>query len=126
MEKVVRQLENKVAIITGGAGSIGKTTAKLFLDYGAKVFLVDLNEDSLKKVADELGSKNIKYAAADVTKSEDVKRYATEAVNAFGTIDIFFNNAGIEGVVKPTVDYPEDIFDKVIAVNVKGVFLGNK
>lgn len=126
MEKVVRRLENKVAIITGGAGSIGKTTAKLFLEHGAKVFLVDLNEDLLKKVADELGSKNIKYAAADVTKSEDVKRYVTEAVNAFGTIDIFFNNAGIEGVVKPTVDYPEDIFDKVIAVNVKGVFLGNK
>ena len=126
MEKVVRRLENKVAIITGGAGSIGKTTAKLFLEQGAKVFLVDLNEDSLKKVADELGSKNIKYVAADVTKSEDVKRYATEAVNAFGTIDIFFNNAGIEGVVMPTVDYPEDIFDKVIAVNVKGVFLGNK
>jgi NAD(P)-dependent dehydrogenase (short-subunit alcohol dehydrogenase family) len=126
MEKVAKRLENKVAIITGGAGSIGKTTAKLFLEQGAKVFLVDLNEDSLKKVADDLGSKNIKYAAADVTKSEDVKHYVTEAVNAFGSIDIFFNNAGIEGVVKPTVDYPEDIFDKVIAVNVKGVFLGNK
>jgi NAD(P)-dependent dehydrogenase (short-subunit alcohol dehydrogenase family) len=126
MEKVVKRLADKVAIITGGAGSIGKTTAKLFLDNGAKVFLVDLNEDSLKKVADDLGNKNIKYAAADVTKSEDVKRYVAEAVNAFGSIDIFFNNAGIEGVVKPTVDYPEDIFDKVIAVNVKGVFLGNK
>lgn len=126
MEKVINRLENKVAIITGGAGSIGKTTAKLFLENGAKVFLVDLNEDSLKKVADDLGSKNIKHVAADVTKSEDVKRYVTEAVNAFGNIDIFFNNAGIEGVVKPTVEYPEDIFDKVIAVNVKGVFLGNK
>ncbi|HAB26888.1 MAG: oxidoreductase [Xanthomarina sp.] len=126
MEHVVRRLENKVAIITGGAGSIGKTTAKLFLEQGAKVFLVDLDEDSLKKVVDELGSKNLKYSAADVTKPEDVKRYVTEAVNAFGTIDVFFNNAGIEGVVKPTVDYPEEVFDKVLAVNVKGVFLGNK
>lgn len=126
MEHVVRRLENKIAIITGGAGSIGKTTAKLFLKQGAKVFLVDLNEDSLKEVVDELGSKNLKYSAADVTKPDDVKRYVTEAVNAFGTIDIFFNNAGIEGVVKPTVEYPEDEFDKVIAVNVKGVFLGNK
>ncbi len=126
MEHVVRRLENKVTIITGGAGSIGKTTAKLFLDQGAKVFLVDLNEASLKEVVDELSSKNVKYSAADVTKPDDVKRYVKEAVNAFGKIDIFFNNAGIEGVVKPTVAYPEDVFDKVIAVNVKGVFLGNK
>lgn len=126
MENVVKRLKDKVAIITGGAGSIGKTTAKLFLDNGAKVFLVDLNEDSLKKVADDLGSQNLKYTAADVTKPEDVKRYVADAVKAFGAIDIFFNNAGIEGVVKPTVDYPEDEFDKVIAVNVKGVFLGNK
>lgn len=122
----VRRLENKIAIITGGAGSIGKTTAKLFLDQGAKVFLVDLNEASLREVVDELSSKNVKYSAADVTKPDDVKRYVKEAVNAFGKIDIFFNNAGIEGVVKPTVAYPEDVFDKVIAVNVKGVFLGNK
>src|SRR5690606_31587484 len=126
MENVVGRLESKVAIITGGAGSIGKTTAKLFLEQGAKVFLVDLNEDFLKEVVDELGSKNVNYSAADVTKPDDVKRYVKEAVNAFGTIDIFFNNAGIEGVVKPTVAYPEDVFDKVIAVNVKGVFLGNK
>jgi len=75
---------------------------------------------------EELGGKNVKFTAADVTKSEDVQRYVNDAVNAFGKIDIFFNNAGIEGVVKPTVDYPEDVFDKVIAVNVKGVWLGNK
>ena len=73
-----------------------------------------------------MGGKNVKFTAADVTKSEDVQRYVNDAVNAFGKIDIFFNNAGIEGVVKPTVDYPEDVFDKVIAVNVKGVWLGNK
>lgn len=52
----------------------------------------------------------MKYAAADVTKSEDVQRYVADAVKAFGKIDVFFNNAGIEGVVKPTVDYPEDVF----------------
>ena len=119
-------LENKVAIITGGAGSIGITTAKVFLEEGAKVWLVDMNEDVLKKAVEELGGKNVKYTTADVTKSEDVKRYVNDAVKAFGKIDVFFNNAGIEGVVKPVVDYPEDVFDKVIAVNVKGVFLGNK
>lgn len=123
----MKRLMNKTAVITGGAGSIGKTTAKLFLDEGANVFLVDLKEDDLKKAASALGNTDkVKYAAADVSKSADVKRYVDEAVKAFGKIDVFFNNAGIEGVVKPTVDYPEDVFDKVIAVNVKGVFLGNK
>ncbi|MEX0609637.1 MAG: SDR family NAD(P)-dependent oxidoreductase [Balneolaceae bacterium] len=122
----MKQLDNKVAIVTGGAGSIGKTTAKLFLEEGAKVLLVDLDEDSLKETVAELGGKNVKYSVADVTKSSDVQRYVSDAVKAFGKIDVFFNNAGIEGVVKPTVEYPEDQFDKVIAVNVKGVFLGNK
>jgi NAD(P)-dependent dehydrogenase (short-subunit alcohol dehydrogenase family) len=122
----MKKLENKVTIITGGAGSIGKTTAKLFLEEGAKVLLVDMNEDALKRTVEELGDRNVKYTAADVTKPADVKRYVDDAVKAFGKIDVFFNNAGIEGVVKPTVDYPEDVFDKVLAVNVKGVFLGNK
>ena len=122
----MKRLENKVAIITGGAGSIGKTTARLFLEEGAKVWLVDMNEEALKKTVEELDGKNVKYTAADVTKSDDVQRYVNDAVKAFGKIDVFFNNAGIEGVVKPVVDYPEDVFDKVLAVNVKGVWLGNK
>ncbi len=122
----MKRLENKVAIITGGAGSIGKTTAGLFLEEGAKVWLVDMNEDALKKTVEELDGKNVKYTAADVTKSGDVQRYVNDAVKAFGKIDVFFNNAGIEGVVKPVVDYPEDVFDKVLAVNIKGVWLGNK
>ena len=122
----MKRLENKVAIITGGAGSIGKITAKLFLEEGAKVFLVDTNEHDLKIVDDELEGSRIKYCVADVSKSEDVQRYIKEAVAEFGKIDIFFNNAGIEGVVKPLVDYPEDVFDKIMAVNVKGTWLGNK
>jgi NAD(P)-dependent dehydrogenase (short-subunit alcohol dehydrogenase family) len=122
----MKQLENKVAIITGGAGSIGKTTAKLFLQEGAKVLLVDLKEDTLKIVVTELGSKNVAYCVADVSKASEVEHYVHEAVKLFGKIDVFFNNAGIEGVVKPIVDYPEDIFDTVISVNVKGIWLGNK
>ncbi len=122
----MKRLENKVAIITGGAGSIGITTAKLFLAEGAKVLLVDLSEDALKKTVEELGGENVRYSVADVTKAEEVQQFVNYAVVAFGKIDIFFNNAGIEGVVKPTVDYPEDVFDQVMNVNVKGVFLGNK
>lgn len=122
----MKRLENKVAIITGGAGSIGTTTAKLFLSHGAKVLLVDMKEEDLKKAVTELKSEDVKYSVADVTKAADVQRYVKDAVTAFGKVDIFFNNAGIEGVVHPTVEYPEDVFDKVIAVNVKGVFLGNK
>lgn len=122
----MKRLEDKTAIITGAAGSIGKTTARLFLDQGARVFLVDLNEEALQQAADELGSENVYYAAADVTKAADVQRYVQDAVKAFGKIDLFFNNAGIEGVVQPVTDYPEAVFDKVLAVNVKGVWLGNK
>jgi NAD(P)-dependent dehydrogenase (short-subunit alcohol dehydrogenase family) len=122
----MKQLENKVAIITGGSGSIGKITAKLFLEEGAKVLLVDISEDKLKETVSELNSENVKYCVADVSKSLEVEHYVNEAVKLFGKIDVFFNNAGIEGVVKPIIDYPEEIFDKVISVNVKGTWLGNK
>ncbi len=122
----MKQLENKVAIITGGSGSIGKTTAELFIAEGAKVLLVDINEKQLKEVVSNLGSENAAYYVADVSKANEVEAYVNQAVTLFGKIDIFFNNAGIEGVVKPIVDYPEDVFDKVISVNVKGIWLGNK
>ncbi len=122
----MERLQNKVAIITGGAGSIGKITAKIFLAEGAKVVLVDKNKADLEKVISELGGKNIQFCVADVSKSKDVENYVNETVKQFGKIDIFFNNAGIEGVVSSIVDYPEDIFDLVMAVNVKGVWQGNK
>lgn len=122
----MKKLENKVAIITGGSGAIGTTTAKKLLGLGAKVMSVDINEESLKKVISELNSTNVAYVTADVTKVADVQHYVKQTVDKFGKIDVFFNNAGIEGVVKPIEDYPEEVFDKVIAVNVKGVWLGMK
>ena len=123
----MKRLENKTAVITGGGGSIGKITAKLFLDEGAKVVLVDLKDDALQKAAEELGGGDrVLTCAADVTKSEEVKNYVAKSVKAFGKIDVFFNNAGIEGVVKPIAEYPEEKFDQVMAVNVRGVWLGCK
>lgn len=123
----MQRLSDKTAVITGGAGSIGTTTARLFLEEGARIVLVDLKEDALQRAADELGGgDDVLTCAADVTKAEDVRNYVARAVEAFGKIDAFFNNAGIEGVVKPIVDYPEEKFDQVIAVNVRGVWLGCK
>ncbi len=122
----MKKLENKVAVITGGAGSIGMCVAKLFLAEGAKVLLVDLSEETLIKAVQELESPFVKYCVADVSKSDEVQFYVDQALHLFRRIDIFFNNASIEGVVKPLIDYPEDVFDKVMAVNVKGMWLGNK
>lgn len=122
----MKKLDNRVALITGGAGGIGKATAKQFINEGAKVLLVDLKEDDLRKAQEELNSDNVFYVAADVSKTEDVKKYAQKAEDLFGKVDIFFNNAGVEGQVKPITDYPVEEFDKVMAVNVRGVWLGMK
>lgn len=121
------RLKNKVAVITGGAGGIGLETAKLFLNEGASgILLVDLEDDRLKDAAKSLESDIVKYFAADVSKSDEVKAYTDKAIREFGKIDVLFLNAGIEGVVKPLTDYPEDVYDKVLGVNVKGVWLGMK
>lgn len=123
----MKRLENKTAVITGGAGSIGKITAKLLLAEGARVALVDLKDEALQEAAEEIGGgENVITCAADVTKSQDVKNYIAKTVESLGKIDIFFNNAGIEGVVKPITEYPDETFDQVIAVNVRGVWLGCK
>lgn len=122
----MKRLENKVAVITGGAGGIGRATAEVFLEEGAKVMLVDLVEEPLKDIVSELKSENVAYFTANVARSEDVKKYADACMQRYGKIDVFFNNAGIEGVFSPISEYPEEVFDKVIAVNLKGVWLGCK
>ena len=122
----MKRLENKVAVITGGAGGIGSATARIFLDEGAKVLLVDLNEDNLKEVVTDLDSGDVSYVVADVSKDDDTKKYIDIAVERYGKIDILFSNAGVEGVVKPLTEYPEDVFNKVLAVNLKGVWLSIK
>ena len=120
----MEKLKNKVAIITGGAGGIGLTTAKLFLEEGAKIMLVDINEKELKKAVDSLNSKDVSYCVANVSIAKDHSNYVAKTLEKYGKIDIFFNNAGIEGDFKPIAEYPEEMFDKVISVNLKGVWLG--
>ncbi|MCM3217878.1 SDR family oxidoreductase [Niallia taxi] len=123
----MKRLENKVAIITGGAGGIGKVSAKRFLEEGAKVVLVDLFQESLdqtKAELDKLGE--VITIQADVSQEEDVKNYVDKTVERFGKIDVFFNNAGIEGKVAPITEQKVEDLDKVLAVNVRGVFLGLK
>lgn len=120
------KLKNKTAVITGGSGGIGITTAELFLQQGARVLIVDIDENALKEAAEKLNHESLSYFVADVSQAEQVQAYANYAKQTFGTIDIFFNNAGIEGLVKPIEQYPEDVFDKVLSINVKGVWLGLK
>ncbi|RKQ16746.1 SDR family NAD(P)-dependent oxidoreductase [Ureibacillus endophyticus] len=121
------RLLNKVAVITGGTGGIGKVTAETFLKEGAKVVLVDLFQEALdqaKADLSELGE--VITVQADVTKESDVQNYVNKAVEQFGRIDVFFNNAGIEGKVAPIVEQKVEDFDMVMNVNVRGVFLGLK
>jgi NAD(P)-dependent dehydrogenase (short-subunit alcohol dehydrogenase family) len=120
------KLDERIAVITGGAGGIGIAAGKRFVAEGARVLLVDLDEEMLRRAVAEVGERAASYAVADVTRPEDVERYVATCVDRHGGIDVFLNNAGIEGVVLPIVDYPIDKFDRVIAVNVRGVWLGLK
>ena len=120
----MKKLKDKVAIITGGAQGIGFAAAKLFLEEGAQVMLVDILEPELIKAVKELNTGNVSYCVADVSQAVDVKKYVNKTLDTYGKIDVFFNNAGIEGKVKPIIEYPEETFDRVIGVNLKGVWLG--
>ena len=121
------RLANQVALITGGAGGIGKVTAKRFLEEGAKVVLVDLFQEALDQAKAELEAiGEVITVQADVSKEEDVKNYVDKTIENFGRIDVFFNNAGIEGKVAPITEQNVEDLDKVLAVNVRGVFLGLK
>ena len=116
----------KVALVTGAANGIGRATALAFAKSGAKVVVVDRDAAGGEATAGIIRQQGgeARFVTADVTKSADVQAYVKAALDAYGKIDCFFNNAGIEGTVTHTADYDEAVFDQVIAVNVKGVFLG--
>jgi len=120
------RLTGKVAVITGGAGGIGRAAARVFADEGAKVVLVDLDEAALRDAGGSLPAGSVATVAADTTEPAEVQRFVAAAVERFGGVDVFLANAGIEGQIHPIPDYPIDLFDRVMAVNVRGVWLGLK
>ena len=123
-----RRFVDKTIVITGAAGGIGRAAATRFAAEGARLVLVDVNAGGLAETmaaVERAGGRGL-VVEADVTRLGEVQRYVAAALERWGGIDAFFNNAGILGVVSPLVDYPETTFDRVIAVNVKSVWLGLK
>lgn len=117
------RLQDKIAIITGGANGIGKATAERFLNEGAHVIICDLFQDALDKAIAELsGFGDITACAVDVTNEDAVNAMVKDIAEKFGRIDILVNNAGITSDAQ-LVKMSADQFDKVINVNLKGVFL---
>jgi len=122
------RLKDKVATITGAGSGIGRATAILFAKEGAKVVVADYvaegGEETVRMIKDVGGEAS--FTKTDVSKSEDVKTMLDFTVKIYGRLDVLFNNAGIEGEMAPTADCSEENFDRVIAVNLRGVFLGLK
>jgi len=118
------RLEGKVSIITGGSGGIGAAAARLFAAEGSRVMLVDLNEGKLKALVAEIGAARAAYTVADVSDEAATQGYVDATVARFGGVDAALLNAGIEGKVAPLAEQTAAMFDKVMAVNVRGVWLG--
>jgi NAD(P)-dependent dehydrogenase (short-subunit alcohol dehydrogenase family) len=118
----VTRLEDKIAFISGAAGSIGAATARRFAAEGARVVLSDVDAGGLDALVHELGEDAAAAAPADVTDSAAVRAAVALATERFGGLDVAFANAGIFGEVADVEDYPEDVFERVLAVNVRGPF----
>jgi len=115
------RLKNKVALVTGGASGFGAAIARLFVDEGAKVVILDLNGEGAARVAANTGG--AVAVAGDVSKRGDIDKAVATAVETFGRLDIVVNNAGWSFRNKPIMDVTEDEFDRVMAVNVRGSWL---
>ena len=116
----------KAIIVTGGAGSIGHATACVLAEQGADILLVDIDGERLadRRGAVEAYGRRVETLRADVSRSEDVQAYVRAAQQAFGRIDGLFNNAGTEGKIASIEDYDEAEFDRIVAINLRSIFLG--
>ncbi|XP_042479620.1 secoisolariciresinol dehydrogenase-like [Macadamia integrifolia] len=127
LTSIGRRLEGKVAVITGGAAGIGKTTAKLFSQQGCRVIIADIQDELGHSVCHEIGPEMSSFVHCDVTKEDDMKNAVDEAVSRFGKLDIMFNNAGTIDPPKIKIwENEKSDFERVLGVNVTGVFLGTK
>ena len=126
MSEAAINFDGKVALVTGGAAGIGRATALAFARHGAQVMVVDREAGEGRETARliEAAGGAAAFQEADVSRSADVRAYVEATLARFGRIDCFFNNAGIEGRVVPIHEADEEAFDQVIAVNLRGVFLG--
>ncbi len=116
-------LDDKHCIITGGAGSVGLASAKAMAEEGARIMLVDRDMAALEQAADSIGAKDTLIAAADISDSTQVQAFVKQAAENWGKIDVVFANAGISGTNASVADFPEDVFDDVMDINVRGTFL---
>lgn len=121
----MQALANKVAIVTGAGSGIGKAIALLFAREGAKIVASDINEKGGKEVVNEVRSTGADaiFVKADTSTTADNKAVVEQAVRQFGSLDIAVNNAGIGGPIAPVGEYPIEGWDKVISINLSGVFL---
>jgi NAD(P)-dependent dehydrogenase (short-subunit alcohol dehydrogenase family) len=119
---VVGQLEDKVALITGGESGIGLASARLFVREGARVHLIGIRAAELENAVDELGADRAFASVADVTDEPAVHDAIESGYDHFGRLDVLVSNAGISGAVRPIVEYPGDVFARTLAVHIGGAF----
>jgi NAD(P)-dependent dehydrogenase (short-subunit alcohol dehydrogenase family) len=119
----LRGLAEKTAIVTGAGGGIGSAVARRLSEEGARIVVVDLDGDAAERVARQLPGDAISVSA-DVSNEADVESYTAAAVSRFGNVDAVHLNAGYAGRLLPLVDSDPDDFDRVLSVNVRGVYLG--
>jgi NAD(P)-dependent dehydrogenase (short-subunit alcohol dehydrogenase family) len=122
MQRNMLDFTGKAVFITGGASGIGRATALAFAEQGAAVAIVDLDDAGANETLASLGRSRL-YVRADVTKAAEVEQAVKKTLAAFGRLDCAFNNAGITMPAKPLGELDEASFDRVVAVDLKGVFL---